>query len=30
MQKETEYCNLLVSKSLPVIIKIDNNYFIFN
>lgn len=30
MQKETEYCNLFVSKSLPVIIKADDNFLIFN
>lgn len=30
MQNETEYCNLLVSKLLPIANKINNNWLIFN
>lgn len=30
MQNKTEYCNLLVSRMLPIIYRIDDNYFIFS
>ena len=28
MQNKTEYCNSLVSKVLPIIYKVSDNYFI--
>ena len=30
MQNKTEYCNSLVSKVLPIIYKVSDNYFIFS
>ena len=30
MQNKTEYCNSLVSKVLPTINKVSDNYFIFS
>ena len=30
MQNKTEYCNSIVSKVLPMIYKVSDNYFIFS